>query len=157
MSACTFSDGHGQFEYDIDAQGYAVREGSMEMGEQVSFISRGGMMDVFIFNEEQYYTYVTVGIEREGWQGSALRKDLGVLSSYMVFTAPTDGNYFYVIDNTVAGSDPGESQKAITLDSVYPFSDVEDRPFPFYQTIVFGGFVIFVLGVLVVFSRGNGK
>lgn len=157
VSACTFSDGHEQFQYDLDAQGYAVREGSMKMGEQVSFISRGGMMDVFIFNEDQYYTYVTVGSEKDGWQGAALHKDLGVLSSYAIFTAPTDGNYFYVIDNTVAGSDPGAAQKVITLDSVYPFSDVEDGPFPSYQMIVIGGLVIFALGILVVFSREDGK
>ena len=151
VSACTFADGHESFEYDISPQEYAAREGAMKAGEQASFVIRGGAVDVFVFNEDQYFSYVNLGKDEAGWKGAAAYKVLGVSSTEFIFTAPSEGSYFLVIDNTVAGSDPGESQKAVTVDILFPLT-TENEPSPFIP-IMLVGFVSFTLLALVVFAR----
>jgi hypothetical protein len=152
VSACTFANGHESFGYDISPQEYAAREGAMKAGEQASFVITGGVVDVFVFNEDQYYSYVNLGKDEAGWKGAAAYKSLGVSSAEFVFTAPSDGNYFLVIDNTVAGSDPGESQKTISMDVFFPFNATDNEPSPFIP-IMLVGFVSFTLLALVVFGR----
>jgi hypothetical protein len=153
VSACTFANGHESFEYDISPQEYAAREGAMKAGEQASFLISGGMMDIFVFNEDQYYSYVNLGKDEEGWKGAAAYKEFGVSSARFIFTAPSEGSYFLVIDNTVAGSDPGMAQKTISMDALYPFNAVDNSPpWPFLPLVI-GGFVTFTLLVLVVYGR----
>ena len=151
-SACTFANGHESFQYDILAHAYAAREGSMKMGEQATFTIRGGVVDVYVFNEAQYYSYVNLGQYEDGWSGVAAYKEFEVSSTSFVFTAPAEGNYFLVVDNTVAGSDPGNLGKNMTVDIFYPFGESENDPVPFLP-IVLAGMVCFTLLVLVVFER----
>jgi hypothetical protein len=151
VSACTFANGHESFEYDISPQEYAAREGAMKAGEQASFVINGGTVDVFVFNPDQYFSYVNLGKDQAGWKGSAAYQALGVSSTEFIFTAPSEGNYFLVIDNTVAGSDPGESQKSVSMDILSPLA-TENEPSPFIPIMLIG-FVSFVLIALVAFAR----
>ncbi|MEM0449399.1 MAG: hypothetical protein QW520_06215 [Methanomassiliicoccales archaeon] len=155
--ACDFGEGHQKFTYQIDEQEYVVRAGEMKKGEKISFISYGDMMDVFIFNQEQYFSYIEVGKESMGWKGAALFKDLGVVSSKTVFTAPDDGIYYYVIDNTIAGIDAGEGQKVIQHDSIFPFAPESRGPFPLYFPAVIAGLVLFTLGLMAYYSNEKKK
>jgi len=153
VSACTFANGYESFQYEISAQDYVAREGAMRSGEKATFAITGGYVDVYVFNENQFYSYVNLGKDVPGWIGTASYRELGVNSTDFIFTAPADGNYFLVIDNTVAGSDPGDVQKSINVDIVYPFSNVDNpAPWPFIPMIL-AGFVIFTLLVLVVYGR----
>lgn len=152
VGACTFGEGHQEFEFTLGEQEFVAREGEMKSGDQVAFLSYGGMMDVFIFNEEQYFSYLNAGKERAGWRGAALFKDLGVVSSQTVFTAPMDGVYFYVIDNTMAGLDSGEEVKVVQHDSTFPFAGEPAPAFPFYFPLFITGIVVFALAVLAFFS-----
>lgn len=151
-SACTFANGHENFQYDISAHAYAAREGSMKTGEQATFTIRGGLVDIYVFNEAQLYSYVNLGQFEDGWVGVAAYKDFEVSSTSFVFTAPAEGSYFLVIDNTVAGSDLGNVEKNMTVDIFCPFGESENEPVPFLP-IVLGGIVLFTLLVLVVFER----
>ena len=150
--ACTFGERNQRFEYELGAQEFAVREGVMKAGERVSLVSVGGPVDVFIFNEVQYLSYTEVGRKSPGWRGAALQTELGTSSSQVVFTAPADGTYYYVIDNTVAGADPGDEAKSVTHDSLFPFGEYANEPFPFYLPLIIAGLVLFTLAVLTVFS-----
>lgn len=153
VSACAFANGHESFQYEISPQDYVAREGAMKAGEQAAFAIHGGVVDVFVFNEDQYYSYVNLGKDEIGWKGAAVFKELGISSTDFTVTAPVDGRYFLVIDNTVAGSDQGNVQKSISMDAFYPFGEVDNSaPWPFIPMIV-TGFVVFTLLVLVVYSR----
>lgn len=153
VSACTFANGHESFDYEISAQDFVAREGAMKAGEQAAFAIRGGVVDVFVFNEDQYYSYVNLGKDESGWKGAALHKELGISSTNFAITAPTEGVYFLVIDNTVAGSDLGNVQKSISMDAVYPFGEVDNSaPWPFIPMIL-AGLVTFTLLVLAVYSK----
>lgn len=153
VSACTFANGHDNFTYDLAEQRYAVREGALKAGEQAAFSIRGGAMDVFVFNEDQYYSYVDLGTGSAGWRGAAAYKSLGVSSVDFVFTAPAEGKYYLVMDNTVAGADPGANENSVILDVMYPYSNVDNPAFPFYFPLVISGIAVFGLVVLAAFSR----
>ncbi|HUL39882.1 MAG TPA: hypothetical protein VLU38_06290 [Methanomassiliicoccales archaeon] len=153
VSACTFANGYENFEYQIAPQGYALREGEMKAGEQATFAISGGDVDVFVFTEQQYYSYVNLNQYEPGWNGLAVHKELGVSSTHFILTAPAQGNYYLVIDNTVAGSDPGMANKTISMDAIYPFSPIENSPpWPFLP-VVLGGIVLFTFLVLAVYVK----
>ncbi len=152
-SASTFANGSESFHYDISPQSFAVREGAMKTGEKAFFAISGGMVDVYVFNGQQYYSYVNQGKYQSGWEGAAVFRDLGTSNSSFSFTAPADGDYVLVIDNTVAGTDPGNVQKSISMNVIYPFENVDNQaPWPFLA-VVLVGIAGLALLVLVVFSR----
>jgi len=113
------------FTWSMAPESYTPYSGNLSAGGEMAFaISSDHTIDVFVFNQAQYDQYLATGIDTPGYDGPAIHSYLDTTRVEALLTAPATDRYYLVIDNTVAGADPGTSSKAVTLQIVYPITAI---------------------------------
>ncbi len=124
---------------------FNVHAGNITAGEKTAFaLTSDGAVDVFIFNQSQYDQYKIIGITTPGYEGPAVYTAFATTRVEAILTADTSGTFYLVIDDTVAGHDPGTSQRDAVLKIVYPLSAIVTDAY-----ILFGVMLVIAAIVLV--------
>lgn len=141
----------------LDAGQYKYFSANVSSGEQIAFnIGSSQQFDLFIFNQQQFNDYVAIGIHTSGYNGPAQWTSLGTFGAATSFGAQTSGKYYLVLDNTIAGVNPGNTSKTIDVGVIFPYTPASSNDLPFISALV----IIAVLVIIIIaiwFLRGGSR
>lgn len=122
---------------NLSPDSYVPYSGNLSKGEQTAFaLTSDAPIDVFAFNQSQYDNYSATGRLTPGYSGPAVWSALGVTNVEALLTASSSDRYYLVIDNTVAGEDPGSAAKTVDLQIIYPISPIETNSLALFVSLL---------------------
>lgn len=147
-----------QLDVSLSANDYKSFSGNLTKGERVAFnIGSDQQFDFFIFDSSQFELYQTNGRFISGYPGPAIFSSLGTFGIQDVFTAPTDGQYYIVLDNTVAGVNQGDVGKTIDVGVAYPYNPNTSSGYPWLSILLVGGLLVVVIVVVWALTKGRRR